>query len=112
VSDVSEFSIAVEESPSAHFYFDKSASGVLFQFSVVLLGAWILNPSGSTAATGSLSDGADGSGNPDLPMYLAANGLITPSFGSRGTLFMNGIYLNVTAGEFRGSLTYRRVPQP
>lgn len=109
MSVLEEYQIELAEEPAKHAYFDKSSSGQIFQFSVVVSGFWLLNPSGSTAATGSLADGNDGTGNPDLPLYIAANGLITPSFGSRGVLFLNGVYLNVTAGEFKGSILYRRV---
>jgi hypothetical protein len=109
MSTLEEYQIELSEEPAHHAYFDKSSSGQIFQFSVVVLGFWMLNPSGSTAATGSIADGNDGTGNPDLPVYLAANTLITPSFGSRGVRFLNGVYLNITAGEIKGSILYRRV---
>ena len=104
-----EFEIEVSEDPVRHQYFDATGSISLVRFSIILYG-WILaNPSGSVAAVMNFYDGNDTTGNPDFPITLASSESISDYWGDRGILCLNGLYGNVTAGEVKGSILYRRV---
>lgn len=103
-----ELDLEVHEDPCLHVYFDSTGAKTVLQFAVVLHGLILINPSGSVAAVMSIYDGADTSGNPDFPYGLASSESISDNYGPRGVLFRNGVTVNVTAGEVKGSLLYRR----
>lgn len=106
-----EFELEVTQDPAHYIAFDLNGAGkALASFSVVVFGWAIRNMSASTLATADLYDGADTSGTLLLPWALASNAFDVKWFGPNGVWFKNGLYVNVTAQEIKGSIFYRHHP--
>lgn len=105
---LAEVEVEVTEEPAHWQNFDLNATGkMMFNFSVVLFGWSIRNISTTTEALLDIYDGTDTSGVVVFPVNLAGNET-NREFWNRGVLMRNGVYVNVTAQEVKGSLFYRR----
>jgi len=104
-----EFELEVREDPAHYIYFDLNATGkMLTNFAVVMCGWSIRNISSTTLATLDVYDGTDATGNPLFPINLSANETSREWFLPGGVLMLDGVYVNVTAQEVKGSIFYRR----
>lgn len=105
---IGEFELEVRSDPVHYVTFDLNGAGTpLLAFSVVLYGWALRNVSGSTLATLDIYDNNSVAGIPVFPINLAANETSREWFGDRGLMFLNGLYVNVTAQEVKGSIFYR-----
>jgi hypothetical protein len=105
-----ELDLEVHEDPAHYVYFDRNGTGgILMGFSIRLMGYCLKNPSGAATAALDFYDGTDTtSAQPLFPITFAASESITDWFGPNGILLYNGIYVNVTSGEVKGSVFYRK----
>jgi len=104
-----ELDLDVIDEPADHIEFDLNGTGkAITNFAIILYGWSMYNVSTTTLATVNVYDGTDTSGSIVFPINLAANQSGRDWFGPGGIWFRNGLYLNVTAQEIKGSVFYRR----
>ena len=103
-----ELDIEVREEPAHPVYFDLNGAGTaVFSFAVIVYGWSIRNVSTTTEANLDVYDGTDTTGHIIFPVNLAGNETSREWF-NRGVEFKNGLYLNVTAQEVKGSIFFRK----
>lgn len=101
------FELEVREDPAEYITFDLSGAGrALASFGLTVYGWSLRNVSTTTEAFLDIYDGTDASGIVIFPVNLAGNETSREWF-NRGVDFKNGLYVNVTAQEVKGSLFYR-----
>ena len=104
-----ELDLEVHEDPVHYVYLDLNATGrLVFSFAVVLHGWSLANPASGATAAANLYDGTDTTGQPIFPLSFADSESVGDWFGDRGILLKNGLYVNVTSGEVKGAIFYRR----
>lgn len=104
-----ELDLEVHEEPAHYIAFDLSGAGkMLTNYAIVLYGWALKNPSGASTAAADIYDNTDGTGTAIIPLTFATSESIGDWFGPGGILLKNGVYVNVTSGEVKGSLFYRR----
>lgn len=103
-----EVDIEVHEDPAHWRYFDITAGLVLLGHAAIVYGYSLKNPSGAATAAIDIYDATDAvSAQQVFTLTFAASESLGDSWGSRGILFKNGVYANVTSGEVKGSIFYR-----
>lgn len=103
-----ELDIEVREEPAEYVYFDLNGAGAaVVQFALIVYGWSMRNVSATTEATLDAYDGTDATGKIVFPVNLSGNETNREWF-NRGVLMRNGLYVNVTAQEVKGSIFYRR----
>lgn len=106
---VGEIDLEVHEEPVHWVNFDLNGTGkMMFNFSARICGWSIKNLSATTLAVMDIYDGTDTSGVVVFPVTLQSNESSREWFYPGGIVFHNGLYLNVTAQEIKGSILYRR----
>jgi hypothetical protein len=96
---------AEETWPADYLQFDQtvSAAGPI-SFPVKVMGWAIRNPSSTALAEVDFFDGTDASGTVVIPVTLDWNESSRETWCPNGIRFKNGLFINVTAGEVRGSV--------
>ena len=93
--------------PARHSQFDlSSASQQLGVFPVLFMGWSFKNASSSATATLTIYDATGAGGAGEFPVQLAADESSREWFGPMGVLFQSGIFVDVTAGQVKGSVFY------
>jgi hypothetical protein len=104
-----ELELEVISEPAWPITFDLNGAGLMLaNYAVVLFGWAVRNVSSGTEAKFDIYDGTDASGVPVFPVNLAGNETNREWFGPNGVRFRNGVYVNVTAQEVKGSVIVRR----
>lgn len=103
-----ELDLEVREEPAHPVYLDLNGAGTaIFTFALIVYGWSLRNVSSGTAAALDVYDGTDTTGKIVFPINLAGNETNREWF-NRGVLLKNGLYVNVTSQEVRGSIFYRK----
>jgi hypothetical protein len=107
---VTEVELAVFLAPAHHTEFALNAAGkTVAGFSVRLMGWTAAETSGSAACEIDLYDGVDTTGSIVVPIKLASGQSSTDWYGPNGTLFKNGVFVNLSAGQAKGSIFFNHV---
>lgn len=101
--------LAVYLDPSTHMEFTLNGAGkVIAGFGVRLMGWTAAETSGSAGCTINIYDGADTSGGVVIPIKLASGQSSTDWYGPNGTLFRNGVYVDLASGQATGSIFFNK----
>jgi hypothetical protein len=109
-AEVTQVELAVFLQPAHHTEFVLSSAGkTIAGFSVRLMGWTAAETSGSAGCEIDIYDGVDTTGSIVVPIKLASGQSSTDWYGPNGTLFKNGVYVNLSSGQAKGSIFFNHV---